>query len=59
MRTLACREAGFDCDYTMRGDTEDDVMRQGKEHAIKEHGMTEKNFTPEFMEKVKGLIREV
>jgi predicted small metal-binding protein len=45
MRTLACREAGFDCDYTMRGDTEDDVMRQGKEHAIKEHGMTEKDFT--------------
>jgi predicted small metal-binding protein len=26
MKTITCREAGFDCDYIVKGETEDEVM---------------------------------
>jgi predicted small metal-binding protein len=32
MKTVTCREAGFDCDYVVEGETEDDVMKRGAEH---------------------------
>jgi predicted small metal-binding protein len=57
MKTITCREAGFDCDYVVRGETEEEVMTRGAEHAIKDHDMKEEDITPEFKEKVRGLIR--
>jgi predicted small metal-binding protein len=57
MKTITCREAGFDCDYVVKGETEEEVMKRGAEHAMRDHGMKDEDFTPEFMEKVKGLIR--
>ena len=39
MKTLSCREAGFDCDYVVKGETEEEVMKNGGEHAMKVHGM--------------------
>jgi predicted small metal-binding protein len=35
----------------------DEVMQRGAEHAMKVHGMKEDEITPEFKEKVRGLIR--
>jgi predicted small metal-binding protein len=57
MKTITCREAGFDCDYVVKGETEEEVMKNGAEHAIKEHGMKADDITPEFKEKVRALIR--
>jgi predicted small metal-binding protein len=57
MKTITCREAGFDCDYVVKGETEEEVMKRGAEHAMRDHGMKDEDFTPEFMEKVKGHIR--
>ncbi len=57
MKTITCRDAGFECDYVVKGETEDEVMRNGAEHAIKDHGLTEQDITPEFKEKVRSLIR--
>lgn len=53
MKTITCREA----DYIVKGETEDEVTKRGAEHAIKDHGMKEEDITPEFKEKVIGLIR--
>ena len=39
MKTLSCREAGFDCDYVVKGETEEEIFRNGGQHAIKEHGI--------------------
>jgi predicted small metal-binding protein len=47
----------FECDYVVKGETEDEVMQRGAEHAIKVHGMKENDITPEFKAKVRGLIR--
>jgi predicted small metal-binding protein len=57
MKTLSCREAGFVCDYIVKGETEEEVMRNGGEHAMKVHGMKAEDITPEMKEKLKGLIR--
>ena len=43
------------CKHVVRGDTEEQVLRQAAEHA-KEHGIRE--VTPEMMERVKANIRD-
>ena len=58
VKTINCREAGFQCDYIVRGQNEEEVMKNGADHAIKEHGMKPEDITPEFKEKVKSLIRD-
>jgi predicted small metal-binding protein len=57
MKTITCRDAGFACDYVVKGETEEEVMKRGAEHAMKDHDMKEEDITPEFKEKVRGLIR--
>jgi predicted small metal-binding protein len=57
MKTVICREAGFDCDHVVKGETEEEVMKNGAEHAVKVHGMKEEDMTPELKQKIKGLIR--
>ena len=57
MKTINCREAGFDCDYIVRGETEEEVMKNGAEHAMRDHGMKEEDITPEMKQKIRGLIR--
>jgi predicted small metal-binding protein len=57
MKTINCREAGFDCDYVVRGETEEDVMKNGVEHAMKDHGMKEEDITSEMKQKIRGVIR--
>jgi predicted small metal-binding protein len=37
MKALACRNAGFNCDVVIRGDTEEEIMANTAEHAIEEH----------------------
>ena len=56
MKTLACRDAGFDCDHVIKGETEEEVMRNAKEHGMREHGETEEHIT-QMKEKLRGLIR--
>lgn len=56
MKTVTCREAGFDCDYVVKGGTDDEVVRGGVEHLVRDHGMREQDITPEMKEKVRRLI---
>jgi len=57
VKTLNCREAGFECDYVVKGETDEEVLRNGGEHAMKVHGMKAEDITPEMKQKLKGLIR--
>ena len=57
MKTVSCREAGFDCDHVVKGETEEEVMKNGAEHAMKVHGMKEEDIIPEMKQKIKTLIR--
>jgi predicted small metal-binding protein len=45
MKTLSCRDAGCNCDYVARGETEEEVMRDAAQHGMKEHGKTQEDMT--------------
>ena len=40
-----------------RGETEEEVMKNGIEHAKNARNMKEEDITPEIRQKIKGLIR--
>ena len=57
VKSISCREAGFDCDYVVKGETEEEVMKNGAEHVQKVHGIKEEDLTPEMKQKIRGFIR--
>lgn len=59
MLTVACREVGQDCDCVVGGETEEELMKNSAEHAVKDHGYKEEDImTPEMKEKIKSHIRK-
>ena len=38
MLTVSCREVSVDCDYVCKGETEEEIMKNAEEHAMKDHG---------------------
>jgi predicted small metal-binding protein len=55
MKTLHCRDAGFDCEGVIKASTDEEVLAQAAEHAQTVHGVT---VTPELAGQLHGLIRE-
>ena len=55
MKTLHCRDAGFDCQAVIRANTEEEVLNQAAQHALEIHGVS---VTPELAEQLKTLIKE-
>jgi len=55
MKTLNCRDAGFDCNAQIQAETDEEVLTQAADHASSVHGVT---VTPELAEGLKTLIRE-
>ncbi len=55
MKTLNCRDAGFDCNAQIKGETDEEILTQAADHASTVHGVT---VTPEVAESLKGLIHE-
>jgi len=54
--TLACRDAGADCDFVVRGETEEELFRNALEHGKTFHGM--KEIPEDLQERMRSLIRE-
>jgi predicted small metal-binding protein len=55
MKDFHCRDAGIDCDWVARGESEKEIMDQASRHAEQAHGM---KATPELATKVRGLIHD-
>ena len=55
MKTLRCRDAGFDCDKEIKAPTEEAVLAQAAEHAERVHNV---KVTPEMAGQIKGLIKD-
>lgn len=36
---FSCRETGLDCDYIIKGETREEILKIGAEHVINAHGM--------------------
>jgi predicted small metal-binding protein len=58
MKAIQCHETGFECDYIVKGQTEEQVMKNGADHAIREHGLKSEDITLQFKKKVRSLIRD-
>jgi predicted small metal-binding protein len=59
MYELECRQVGFDCSHTMRGNTQDEVLQRAKEHGIREHNLKESEIqSPEMQSKLRSLIKK-
>ena len=56
MKTLRCRDAGFDCDAVMRAETEADVLKQAAEHARTVHNLSE--ISEQAVAKIRTLISD-
>ncbi|HYV52881.1 MAG TPA: DUF1059 domain-containing protein [Candidatus Eisenbacteria bacterium] len=53
VKKISCREAG----YVVKGETEEEVMKDGTEHVQKVHGIKEEDMTAEMKQIIRGLIR--
>lgn len=57
--TLACRDAGEDCDYVARGETEEELMAEGAKHIKEVHGYTDAQVNDSiFLQETKALIKK-
>jgi predicted small metal-binding protein len=59
MKIFSCREAGCECDYVAKVETEEEVMKDAAYHSIKEHGKEEEEEEEvnQMKEMIKALIR--
>ncbi|HXG66314.1 MAG TPA: DUF1059 domain-containing protein [Blastocatellia bacterium] len=55
-KVINCRDVGVDCDFTARGETEEEVLQKCAEHARSEHGMDE--LPADLAEKVRTAMRD-
>lgn len=55
MKTLHCRDAGFDCESVIKAATNEEVLSQAAVHAREVHGVT---VTPELAVQLQTLIKE-
>jgi predicted small metal-binding protein len=55
-RVLLCADAGFECDKTIEGESDDEVMSKAADHAREAHGLDE--VDEETSAKLRSLIHE-
>jgi predicted small metal-binding protein len=39
MYILVCRESGLDCSFVIKGETKEEFLKNGADHAMQKHGM--------------------
>jgi predicted small metal-binding protein len=57
MKSLTCREVGFDCPTVIEGDTEGEVIQKAGQHANSVHNIKPEDMSAEMHHKIRGLIR--
>jgi len=56
-KELTCKSFRSNCDFMIRAETSEELMRYGQEHACNVHGKCDSS--PEGMEKMKSRIKDV
>ena len=54
MKEFKCKDAGHSCDWKMRSDREDEIVREAKNHGREVHGMKDPRD-----EQIRPLIHDV
>lgn len=55
MKTLRCKDVGFDCPGVIQAETEEEVLKQAAAHARSAHQV---EISPEQAEQIRQLIRD-
>jgi predicted small metal-binding protein len=55
-KVINCSDLGSDCEFAARGETLEEVLAVGPEHAKEAHGISE--ITPKILERVKQALRD-
>ena len=55
MKSLTCREVGFDCSTVIKGNTEGEVIQKAREHVNSVHNIKPEDMSPEMQHKIIGL----
>ena len=56
-KSLSCKDVeGAKCDWSVCGKTEEEILEKAREHARKEHNLSE--IPQELMDKARAAIRE-
>ena len=58
MLKFKCNSVGFDCGFVAKGKTEEEILSQCAEHAMKDHGMKPEDITAELKDKIKSNIHK-
>lgn len=56
VKVVHCSDAGYDCNFVARAETEEDLLNQVTAHAKAVHNVTE--ITDELVASVKSIIKE-
>jgi len=59
MKTLACRSVGLDCDYIIKGMTEEEVIKHAKQHYSQIHAIEPEEMSSEMKVKIKDNIHDI
>jgi predicted small metal-binding protein len=58
-KVLICRETGTDCDYIVRGQTEEEVLRDAAKHVKEVHGFMDAQVSDSQTQRLlRSLIRD-
>ncbi len=58
LKSLACRDVGSNCDYVVRGETDDVVIAGMVKHGIEVHKLTDEEVkSPEMLKMVRAAIK--
>ena len=55
-KMLRCKDLGVDCDFVVRGKTEEEVLKKAAEHAKKDHDIDE--VTEEYLATWRKAVRD-
>lgn len=58
MKSLSCRDVGFDCDHIVQGMNDYEIFTESERHVFNVHGMKKHDFIPAFNDKLKSLIKD-
>ena len=54
-KVIYCGDMGCGCDFVVRGETMEEVLKVGVEHGEEVHGI---DVTPDMVEVIKGMVRD-
>jgi predicted small metal-binding protein len=52
MKKLACRDIGLDCGYIIEGETEEETIKNAKQHIWEVHAIKQEEITSEMKAKI-------